>query len=281
MRSALGLLLAGFLALNSGVHTAPVSLRAAEPPTGGVVPNVATPPKAEPLKAEPPKSPDKDKKGEAAPPPAGATPPLPVADGLKLPADATVDPKELYVTLIADTKGEDVNWIVVASVPVKYTPLAKTIVVGVPPGAVIHVYAYATVEGKATAPARTVITVKPGAVPPIPVPPDVGANPAKVYVTVVEDFNARGDNPWLAELINDKAFRASLAAEGVNFRVMDVKDPEYARAKLAPYTDAAGGMPTLIVQDGAGKVFSPQKCPKTTAAALDAIRAAAAKAREE
>jgi hypothetical protein len=219
------------------------------------------------------------------PKPAPKAPPaMPGSAGLKLPADLTVDPGELYVTIVAETEGDDVNWIVVGSVPVKYSPLGKTLVLSAPPGAVIHVYAYATVGTKATPPARTIVTVKGGADPVAPAPkqPDTGEPPAKKFhVTIVEDPALRANSPWVADIINDKAMRESLTKSGYTFRLLSTKDPEFAKAAVAPYVEAAGGLPCLIVQDDAtGKVYNPQKLPQTTAAFLEAVEKAVKKAKE-
>ncbi len=213
--------------------------------------------------------------------------------GLTLPASATVESSELFITVAAETEATDVQWIVVASVPVKYEAIGQRLVLGTPAGAVIHVYAYGTVGNKATPPAKMVVTVKtaqphpqppvdPPAppVPPTPPPPEVGADAGRLFVTVVEDPTQRIDHPWLAEVLNNKPMRDAFEKAGITFRVLSVRDPEYARARLAPYVEAAGGLPALVVQNGKGKVFAPQKLPQTPDAVKAAVDKAATQAKE-
>jgi hypothetical protein len=110
--------------------------------------------------------------------------------------------------------------------------------------------------------------------------PDAGVADGKIYVTVIEDPANRVDFPWMADVINNRAMREAFEKAGYTFRVLSLKDPEFVRAKLAPYLDAAGGAPALVVQNGKGKVFSPQKLPQTPTAVREAVEAAVKKARE-
>lgn len=241
-------------------------------------------PKTETPKADPPTG-DAAKTEPAPPPKAGAAP-------LLLPPTLVVEAADLFTVVTAQTDADDVYWIVVASVPLKYEAIGAKLVLGTPKDAVIHVYAYATVGGRATPPSRLVVTVKaapgpppaPGPQPP-PAPgpddpPAIGGGAGKVYVTLVEDPALRIDNPWVAEIINNKPLREAFAKAGYTFRVLSVKDPEYQRAKFAPYVEAAGGLPALVVQDGKGKVYDPQKLPQTPAAVKEAVEKAVAKSKE-
>jgi hypothetical protein len=206
-------------------------------------------------------------------------------EGLALPADQTVEPKDGFVVIAADTKADEVKWIVVGTVPVKYSPMGKTLILGTPAGAVIHVYAYAAVGGKATDPARTVVTVKgapdaPRPPPDGPKPPDVTPKPpvasGPLHVVLVEDPLARAKFPHVGTLINDRALRDSIEKAGHKWRALDVRDPEVGRARLGPHIEAAGGTPALLVIGKDGTVHAAVPLPRTAAGVVEAINKAAA-----
>lgn len=201
--------------------------------------------------------------------------------GLKLPAPATVESSEGFVTITAETESARVEWVVIGTRPVKFNPIGKTVIVSTPADAVIHVYCIGVVEGELTKHAKTVISVKAGqgpqpppVTPPPVTPPPTVAPKGSMMVLIVEDPLARAKYPHLTAIINSKELRDALAKAGHQFRVISVRDPEIKDAKLGPYIEEAGGAPALLMIDREGTVYSPQQVPTTPAGVIDALNRA-------
>lgn len=192
-------------------------------------------------------------------------------DGIELPADQTVDPNGGFVTIEAKTDG-DVKWLVLGTVPVKYTVFGRLVVVGTPPGATIQVYAVtALVQEEKAVPsdfARTIITVS-GNKPVDPnIEPGPGPGPGpdpepitsgKFHVTIVEDPLKR--TPLIASIIQSPALRDTIRKWEYPFRVYNVRDEDIDRSKLRKYITDAGVLPVLVVQDETGRVVGGKSHP--------------------
>lgn len=203
--------------------------------------------------------------------------------GLKLPAPATVESTEGFVTITAETESARVEWVVIGTKPVKFNPIGKTVIVSTPADSVIHIYCVGVVEGELTKHAKTVISVKAGqgpqpppVTPPVtpPVSPPTVAPKGSLMVLIVEDPLARAKYPHLTAIINSKELRDALTKAGHQFRVISVRDPEIKEAKLGPYIEEAGGAPALLMIDREGTVYSPQQVPTTPAGVIEALNRA-------
>ncbi len=254
-------------------------------PIGGML--IANPPAAAPTpaKAAPPIAAD-------AGPGAGLPTYSHEVNGLKLPAPQKVDdPKaNQFVSIIAETKGEKVKWIVLGSKSVNYQIFGKVIIVGTPAGASIRVFAYTTIDGEPSDPAMTTIVVAGTPAPEPPAPPGPGPGPGPgpnpppvnppgpavpLAVVVVDDPLARAKFPYMADVLNDRPLRAALEKAGHKFVSLDVRDPAITALNLVKHIQDAGGAPALILMDAEGNVRLKVSCPKTGAEIVDAVNKAA------
>jgi hypothetical protein len=181
--------------------------------------------------------------------------PAAASGGLKLPADQTVEAGSQFIEIEAQTKATEVvfdTFSVFADekVVLKTRQNGRVLTVGIPASAgAIRIVAVALVDGK-LAKAVTVVTVEAKSQPPVtPPPPPRGDGLPAVAPGIPLHLTFVGAEP-------SAALRKALEAGGVKVHAF----PDAAKAP-AGFAAAAGAVPGLVLQDGAGKALAAQKLP--------------------
>ncbi len=196
-------------------------------------------------------------------------------DGLELPADLTVDYNDGYINVEAKTTGDQVDWIVLSDIKIKYEKKNdKALTIGLPKiETSIIVYAISNPATK-LAHVKMVITIKGPAPPSVTTPPVTtppvttpSAQPInKLHVTFIIDTSKVTEEQ--AQILNSPTLRKSLLDNGHVLRILDFKSPQLAAKKLDGFVKNEGGPPVLIIQTVDGVVKYSKTTPKAEAEIL-------------
>lgn len=204
------------------------------------------------------------------------------SDAITLPEDREVGSKTRVVSVQAETKDEkaEVQWVVFNlndENPVEALSSGKTLLVFPnDQDDVIVVLAYTAVDGKATAPVRTLIKVvtkkPPGPKPtpkpdPEPTPPQPNTGGAVKHVTFVID--ASKQTAAVASVLRDADLRKSLSDAGIKPHLTTTASAAVTEGGLSEGVKTAGGAPAVVLQDADGNILAAAKI--TDSAAVKAL----------
>lgn len=185
-------------------------------------------------------------------------------DLIALPPDQKVPSTQRAVVLVAETQGQEVEWIVLNAnpqAPVSSLQLASSKTLIVFPNDnndTIVVIAYTQVNGKLSKPARHLCeVVKPTPAPPptpnpTPTPPPPPAKSKVKHVTFVIDQATQ--TPDSATVITDQGLRQFISSIGAQVHTVTVNSASVVSGGLSKGVQAAGGTPCVVLQDAAGNI---------------------------
>lgn len=201
-------------------------------------------------------------------------------DLISLPVDQKVPSSQRAVIIVAETQGQDVEWIVLNSnpqAPISSLQLATSKTLIVFPNDqndTIVVYAYTQVNGKLSKPARHLCDVVKSDPNPTPTPgpgpgpnPAPGPQPAKArvkHVTFVIDQSTQ--TPDSASVTTDPGLRKFISDLGAKTHTVSVNSTSVTKGGLNIGVQTAGGTPCIILQDDAGNITAAARIINVAAA---------------